>query len=143
MTDVGHSYGNQRQNNLSNFTAIGGSKIRPGALPELGLTQDSHFKPPASGGRSIGFLTEWPKDNIPALLQMLVDEINEKTAYSLSQQPWRATRELQTRIRVAKLRADTPLDREPIALARKRGIELSAEAVKAISGLIGQKSPQG
>ena len=39
--------------------------------------------------RGIGIASPWGNDNFPAYLQMLVDEINEKTHYNLRLQPWK------------------------------------------------------
>ena len=50
--------------------------------------------------QSIGIETDWPEENIPAYLAMLVDEINEKTDYDLLLQPWQQHGNAETRIRV-------------------------------------------
>jgi len=50
----------------------------------------------------IGIKTDWPEENIPAYLAMLVEEINEKTEFGLLLQPWRKHGDLETRIRVKK-----------------------------------------
>jgi hypothetical protein len=50
----------------------------------------------------IGITTEWDDDNIPAYIQMLLDEINEKTEYNLKIQPWKDCGKFATRILVEK-----------------------------------------
>mgnify|MGYP001258160766 CR=1 FL=1 len=82
----------------------------------------------------IGFTNDWPTENIAALIQMLVDEINAKTGYELSLQPWKEHGEVHTRIKVAK--------REPIAASSLRdslaklsvnhGLDLSPETLEQV-----------
>lgn len=50
----------------------------------------------------IGLVCPWEKENFTAFLQLLVDEINQKTSYELSLQPWYEHSNCKTRIRVAK-----------------------------------------
>jgi len=48
----------------------------------------------------IGFETKWPEENMPALVQMLLDEINEKTEFRLKIQMWKDYSTHKTRISV-------------------------------------------
>lgn len=50
----------------------------------------------------IGIKTDWPKENLPALIGLLVEEINEKTEYELRTLPWKYFNEHHTRILVKR-----------------------------------------
>jgi hypothetical protein len=50
----------------------------------------------------VGLQAHWPADNLPALFQLLVDEINAKTDWQLAIQPWRENGQERTRIKVAR-----------------------------------------
>lgn len=50
----------------------------------------------------IGITVEWPKENLPAYIELLVEEINEKTEFDLRTQRWKDYSREQTRIRVKK-----------------------------------------
>jgi hypothetical protein len=50
----------------------------------------------------IGLAPDWPEENVPAYIELLIEEINEKTEFDLRTQPWRHYNEEQTRIRVKK-----------------------------------------
>ena len=51
--------------------------------------------------RGIGIASPWGNDNFPAYLQMLVEELNEKTHYDLRLQPWKEYSATKTRLKVA------------------------------------------
>jgi hypothetical protein len=50
----------------------------------------------------IGLSCPWGDENFPAYLQILVEEINEKTLHDLALQPWRGHSRLLSRLRVKK-----------------------------------------
>lgn len=51
----------------------------------------------------IGLECPWnDDDNFPAYIQLLIDEINDKTPYDLKLQPWKDYSDWKTRIRVRK-----------------------------------------
>jgi hypothetical protein len=89
----------------------------------------------------IGFQTEWPEENLPAFLQMLADEINGKTAYQLSLQPWKEEGKVRTRIKVEKKRTSTETLAQAIArLAQEKGMQLSPEQSAAIMSALATPS---
>jgi len=75
----------------------------------------------------IGFRAQWPEDNLPALFQVLIAELNAKTAYDLSLQPWNDLGKVKTRIRVAKKPShEAALVSALEAWAHAQGVSLSA-----------------
>ncbi len=54
--------------------------------------------------RWIGISCPWSEENFPAYLQMLIDEINQNTAYDLALQPWHQHGRIKSRIRVSRKR---------------------------------------
>jgi hypothetical protein len=54
----------------------------------------------------IGIECPWDDRNFSAYLQMLIDEINQKTDYDLRIQPWKDCSEWKSRIRVGKKKSD-------------------------------------
>lgn len=57
--------------------------------------------------RSIGIECPWSADNFAVYLQLLIEEINQRTDYQLSLQPWREYTTIKSRIRIK---------RKPVAL---------------------------
>jgi hypothetical protein len=89
--------------------------------------------------REIGLVAEWPEENMAALFQMLVDEINEKTAYQLSLQPWKEHGQVRTRIKVAKMmKIDQTLAQRIAQAAIDSGIGLSEDQVQKIVTAMGR-----
>ena len=81
----------------------------------------------------IGFTSDWPEENRPAFLQMLTDEINDKTPYHLTLQPWKEQGQMLTRIKVAKKNLDRKtLEQTIVRAARENGINLSEDNVAKI-----------
>lgn len=66
--------------------------------------------------RKIGIKCPWDQENIPAYIQFLLDEINQKTGYDLGIQPWKSFSRLQTRIRVRKKRSEEAMVIQSIQL---------------------------
>ena len=56
--------------------------------------------------KRIGLDCPWDKENFSNYLQFLVEEINEKTSYDLTLQPWREHSDWKTRIRVSKKKSE-------------------------------------
>ena len=82
--------------------------------------------------QSIGIETDWPEENTPAYLAMLVDEINEKTDYDLLLQPWQQHGNAETRIRVKHKPSEMDsLVRAIQLLGLSRNKALDADRVKA------------
>lgn len=50
--------------------------------------------------KEIGIACPWDNRNFPAYIQLLIDEINDKTPYDLKIQPWKDYTDWKTRIRV-------------------------------------------
>ena len=104
-----------RKEMLGNWTPV----VEPAIKPEIGIAAD------------------WPEENLPALLQMLSDEIREKTDYDLSLQPWRENGKLLTRIKVSRRNAranamKVKLDRA----AREAGLEFSESQLANIASAL-------
>jgi len=93
----------------------------------------------------IGIETDWPEENIPAYLAMLVEEINEKTEFDLLLQPWQQHGNAETRIRVKHKRSEMDsLVRAIQLFGLSRNKTLDAERVKAtvdalISNALGER----
>jgi ankyrin repeat protein len=89
--------------------------------------------------REIGLLSEWPEENLAALFQMLVDEINDKTIYQLGLQPWKEQGQIRTRIKVAKRASKHESMAQTIARAAKEtGIGLTDEQIEKMVLAIGR-----
>ena len=85
--------------------------------------------------REIGIVAEWPEENPPALFQMLVDEINDKTIYQLGLQPWKEQGQIRTRIKVAKRTSKRENLAQTIArAAKKTGIGISDDDLQKLIG---------
>lgn len=54
----------------------------------------------------IGISCPWSEENLPAYLQMLLDEINRRTEYDLALQPWQQHGKVKSRIRVSRKQSD-------------------------------------
>lgn len=50
-------------------------------------------------GSQIGVTAKWPEENLPALLQLLVEEITEKTPFALGLVPWKEHGQVRNRIK--------------------------------------------
>ncbi len=105
--------------------AIGDELSRPGLDEQYGISTDAAkllswikalpadqytgpWTPVVEDARDrlIGISSPWSEANFPAYLQMLTDEINERTDYHLTLQPWQHHSQPKTRIRVAKKRSE-------------------------------------
>lgn len=88
--------------------------------------------------RRIGISPPWASENFPAYLQMLVDEINEKTHYNLKVQSWSCYSQVKSRIRVARKKTDMEdVLRRLHWIAWKRGVTLDlASTQQALERLI-------
>jgi hypothetical protein len=88
--------------------------------------------------RRIGISCPWGDAHFTAYLQMLVDEINEKTSYDLRLQPWQDYSRGKSRIRVARKQLDMDdVVRRLRWIAFQRGRYLDAAAVRQLlEGLI-------
>ena len=79
--------------------------------------------------RRIGIEPPWASENFPAYLQMLVEEINEKTHYDLKVQSWKCYSQVKSRIRVAHKKTDMEdVVRRLHWIAWKRGVSLDLAA---------------
>jgi Ankyrin repeats (3 copies) len=90
--------------------------------------------------KEIGLVCPWDNDdNFPAFLQLLIDEINEKTPYALALQPWRSHSDVTTRIRVEKKKSDeVQLIRQIQLLGLSQGKSWSEDRVRAILADLGR-----
>lgn len=81
--------------------------------------------------RWIGLSCPWSEENFSAYLQMLLDEINERTEYDLALQPWLHYGRMRSRIRVKTKRFEVEdLVRQIQWLALQRGSLLEAPEVR-------------
>jgi hypothetical protein len=81
----------------------------------------------------IGLECPWEEENFTAFLQLLVDEINQKTLYDLSLQPWQENSECKTRIRVAKKESEEmQVVRQLQFYGLQKGKLLSEDKLKAL-----------
>jgi len=80
----------------------------------------------------IGVEMDWPEENIPAYLAMLVEEINEKTEFDLLLQSWQQHGNAETRIRVKHKPSEMDsLVRAIQLFGLSRNKMLDAEPIKA------------
>jgi hypothetical protein len=56
--------------------------------------------------KKIGVKCPWEKENLPAYLTELLSELNERTPYELTPQPWKCYSEYKHRIRVSRKKFD-------------------------------------
>ena len=56
--------------------------------------------------KKIGLDCPWGNEHFSAYLQLLIEEINEKTPYALTLQPWRHHSEMKTKIRIGRKRSE-------------------------------------
>ncbi len=83
--------------------------------------------------KKIGFQFKSEKENFPAYIQELVDEINLKTEYELKLQPWKHWSEWQTRVRVSKKESDeAALVRQIQFFGLRHGKILSGDLVREL-----------
>ena len=92
----------------------------------------------------IGFTHEWPEDNIAAFIQMLVDEINAKTDYNLSLQPWNEQGRVHTRIKVVRQEATPPPDLKAALskIGASHGLNLPQETLQQIEAIMRRASEE-
>ena len=85
----------------------------------------------------IGITSQWPEENIPALLQMLADEITEKTNYRLGLQPWKEHGQVRTRIKVGQKASDHESFAQKVARAAMEiGIGLTEDQVQKMASVL-------
>ena len=91
----------------------------------------------------IGISCPWAEENFVAYLQLVLDEINERTDYCLTLQPWHHYGRVQSRIRVDRKRSDVDKVVKQIQLlALGRGSLLNARLARdAIENLITPQNP--
>lgn len=81
--------------------------------------------------RWIGISCPWSEENFPAYLQMLIDEINQHTAYDLTLQPWHQQGKLKSRIRLDRKGTRIEAVIQQVQwLALEQGVMLDARAVR-------------
>ena len=94
--------------------------------------------------RWIGIRCPWGDENFAAFLQMLLDELNDRTEYDLSLQPWRQHGAIKSRIRVRRKRStldDLILQLQSWAL--RSGIHVDGERARAsLESLLGENRIQ-
>ena len=104
-------------------------------LRNLTPAVEDHFK------KRIGLSSKDYKENLPVYIQMLIDEINQKTEYDLKIQPWRHYNSETTRILINKQRPELDCIVRDIQIhALDQGIHLSCESVRACIARLIEKS---
>jgi hypothetical protein len=113
-----------KKNWETSLVAIQTELSRPGLAERYGISSDAaklltwiealpadRFTGPwtpvveEANDRWIGISCPWSKENFPAYLQMLLDEINQHAGYDLALQPWHQHGTIKSRIRVARKRS--------------------------------------
>jgi len=109
----------------SSLSAISDELSQPGMEERLGISSDAakllRWLERLPGDKLVGRLTPvieedcekqigikcpWDSKNFPTYIQVLIDEINEKSDYDLRTQPWYRYADVQTRIRIARKKTD-------------------------------------
>lgn len=90
--------------------------------------------------RWIGIRCPWGDENFAAFLQMLLDELNDRTEYILSLQPWRQHGAVKSRICVRRKRSTLDdLILQLQAWALRSGIHVDSERARAsLESLLGE-----
>ena len=82
--------------------------------------------------RHIGLKPPWGDEGFGAYIQLLLDEINDKTAWDLRMQPWKHYSSWNTRLRVRKeLSQESDLVRRVQLFALEHGKAIDQDRVKA------------
>ncbi len=82
-------------------------------------------------GREIGIKSPWESDNLPAYLQILVEEISDKTPWELRLQPWKHHSSWHSRIRIRKSNdLESSLIRQIQLYALEHGKAVPGDAVR-------------
>jgi hypothetical protein len=72
----------------------------------------------------------WDKENLPAYLVELLTELNERTPYELTLQPWKCYSEWKNRIRVSQKKSDEAVLIQQIQLlVLRKGKTVQAERI--------------
>jgi hypothetical protein len=81
--------------------------------------------------KKIGIKCPWDSANLPAYLAELLSELNERTSYDLTLQPWKCYSEYKHRIRVSQKKSDEAVLIQQIQLlALKQGKAVPAERIR-------------
>ncbi len=97
----------------------------------------------------IGLSCPWEEENFSSYVQLLIEEINERTAYDLRLQPWRDGSDIKTRIRVAKrYSAEDELLAQIQLYALQKGNQLDGQKLrrhfrKLMEGQAAARPPSG
>lgn len=83
--------------------------------------------------KKIGIQCPWDDANLPAYLTELLNELNERTPYELTLQPWKCYSESRHRIRVSQKRSDEAVLIQQIQLfALKQGKVVPVERIREL-----------
>jgi hypothetical protein len=83
--------------------------------------------------KKIGIQCPWDDANLPAYLTELLNELNERTPYELTLQPWKCYPESKHRIRVSQKRSDEAVLIQQIQLfALKQGKVVPVERIREL-----------
>jgi hypothetical protein len=81
--------------------------------------------------KKIGIKCPWDSANLPAYLAELLSELNDRTPYELTLQPWKCYSEYKHRIRVCQKKSDEAVLIQQIQLlALKQGKTVSADRIR-------------
>jgi hypothetical protein len=81
--------------------------------------------------KKIGIKCPWDSANLPAYLTELLNELNDRTPYELTLQPWKSYSEHKHRIRVSQKKSDEAILIQQIQLlALKQGKTVPAERIR-------------
>jgi hypothetical protein len=81
--------------------------------------------------KKIGIQCPWEKENLSAYLAELLSELNDRTPYELTLQPWKCYSEWKHRIRVSQQKSDEAVLIQQIQLlALKQGKAVPADRIR-------------
>jgi hypothetical protein len=81
--------------------------------------------------KKIGIKCPWDQVNLPAYLAELLSELNDRTPYELTLQPWKCYSESKHRIRVGRKKSDeSDLIQQIQLFALKQGKTIQADRVR-------------
>jgi hypothetical protein len=81
--------------------------------------------------KKIGIKCPWDSANLPAYLAELLSELNDRTPYELTLQPWKCYSEWKNRIRVSQKKSDEAVLIQQIQLlALKQGKAVPADRIR-------------
>ena len=82
--------------------------------------------------KEVGIKCPWDSANLPAYLTELLNELNDRTPYELTLQPWKCYSEYKHRIRVSQKKSDEEVliqQIELLALRQEKSVPTDRESI--------------